>query len=232
MNRASSLSVTTSSDWKWIVRQVLLDDGSDDAGDVMEFRLTYSGQLLSIQGDPQSGQPLKKSQRDNKYALRRHFHFQLRQLWATVPFLHAGAPDNPTFLVIESSREERKYDRDTLAHRHQRGGFSWVPLVTKDLKLLCSLDVLMLRTDLLGSAVWRGDVDNRLKMLIDALKLPDDNEDYSSRQVLPEEKPMYVLMEDDRLLTKVSVETDHLLDVPPSVDHVQLVITVRIRVSG
>jgi hypothetical protein len=47
-----------------------------------------------------------------------------------------------------------------------------------------------------------------------------------------DEKPFFVLLEDDKLITKVSFETDQLLQYasnPPSEADVRLVITVRLR---
>jgi hypothetical protein len=196
----------------------------------MEFRLTYEGKLASIQGDPVCQQKIKPSQRENKYAMRRAFHAQLRRLWEVTPFLNAGERSGPSVFLTESGPDSPAYDRATLAARHARGQFNWIPLVTKDLNLICGLDVLFLRPDPPGSLVWRGDVDNRIKTLIDALKIPDDNEDYHLRTPLADEQPMYCLLQDDRLVTKLSVETDQLLDaISEKEDRVKLIITVRLR---
>ena len=71
-----------------------------------------------------------------------------------------------------------------------------------------------------------------MKTLFDALRIPVPEENYSSRVPQEDEKPFFCLLADDRLITKVSVETDQLLEFvgsSPSPDDVRLVITVRLR---
>jgi len=102
--------------------------------------------------------------------------------------------------------------------------------------LICSLDVLMLRVGPPGGALH--DVDNRLKTIFDALRMPKDGRELgahtSAGKQVPaaDETPFLVLLEDDRLITHVAVSTDMLLDPvssPPSRDEVRLVIHVTVR---
>ena len=75
-------------------------------------------------------------------------------------------------------------------------------------------------------------LDNRLKTLFDALTIPTANEGYHLRSAASDEKPLYCLLEDDKLITKIAVETDQLLQYvsnPPKEHDVRLVITVRLR---
>jgi len=77
-----------------------------------------------------------------------------------------------------------------------------------------------------------GDIDNRLKTLFDALRIPEAGENYHLNTKEAGETPFFCLLEDDKLITKVSVETDQLLQfVTPdrSVNEVRLVITVTLR---
>ena len=54
-------------------------------------------------------------------------------------------------------------------------GYNFVPLVTRDLELLCSIEILFLRFGDPGGVINRvGDLDNRLKTLFDALTMPRD----------------------------------------------------------
>jgi len=91
----------------------------------------------------------------------------------------------------------------------------------------------MLRPHAPGDVISAGDLDNRLKTLFDALRIPVLNERYSGRSPGDDEKPyFYCVLEDDKLITKVSVETDQLLEYVSSganPDDVRLVITVRLR---
>jgi hypothetical protein len=97
--------------------------------------------------------------------------------------------------------------------------------------LLCGLDVLFLRPDRPGGVVWAGDIDNRIKTLIDALRIPEANERYAQRTPGPDEQPFFCLLEDDKLVSKLSIETDQLLefDSPGNMNEVRLIITVHIR---
>ena len=191
----------------------------------MEFRLTYKGLLYATQGYQKSGQKHPKA--DNMHDVRKAFHQQLRRLWDITPFLKSGERGGPGALLAEGP-DAPDYRIDTLAKRYSRYGFNFVPLVTKELNLICGLDILFLRPDSPGNVIKSGDIDNRLKTLIDSMKIPDANEDYFKRVPEEDEKPMFVLLEDDSLITKISVETDQFLDIlAPS--EVMLVITVRLR---
>ena len=97
----------------------------------------------------------------------------------------------------------------------------FLPLVTSELKLTCWLDILYLRRKKPGELFEHGDIDNRLKTLIDSLAMPDLNQSYASRTQGTDELPyFYCLLENDRLVSKVTVETDYLLeDLPITDDH-------------
>ncbi|MDB5472820.1 MAG: hypothetical protein JWP99_123 [Devosia sp.] len=80
-----------------------------------------------------------------------------------------------------------------------------------------------------------GDIDNRLKTLFDALRMPDSKEELGGYDKPGEdEAPFYCLMTDDKLITKIAVETDRLLE-PTAADREnndndsRLVITVRLK---
>jgi hypothetical protein len=105
-------------------------------------------------------------------------------------------------------------------------------MVTANLHLIVGIDILFLRPDVPGRVVWAGDIDNRLKTLLDALRIPEAAENYSARTPSADETPFFCLLEDDKLITKVAVETDRLLEPvssPPRQDDARLVITVRLR---
>ena len=84
----------------------------------------------------------------------------------------------------------------------------------------------MLRPELPGQTlIVGGDIDNRLKTLFDALRIPKVGETAE-----PQEggiSPFYCLLQDDSLINHISVTTDILLlDVDPN--HVQLVVFVNL----
>jgi hypothetical protein len=54
--------------------------------------------------------------------------------------------------------------------RFHREGFTWLPIITKNNGMICKLEVLMLRHGNPGGVLY--DIDNRLKTLFDALRIP------------------------------------------------------------
>jgi len=62
-----------------------------------------------------------------------------------------------------------------LANKYQRCGYRFVPFVSKEYALACSLDILFLRRDDPGNLIKSGgDIDNRLKVLFDGLRMPQE----------------------------------------------------------
>jgi len=207
---------------------ILLDDPQNQPEDpCMEFRLTYKGALYASQGDARIGQRNRRA--DNMHDIRKIFHRQLRHLWEITPFLKTGERSGPGALLTEGP-DAPDYRISTLARKHSHYGFNFVPLVTRELNLICGLDILFLRPDHPGKVIESGDIDNRLKTLFDSMKIPNATEEYSKKVPEEDEKPMFVLLEDDSLITKISVETDQFLDILDGTkNEVMLVITVRLR---
>jgi hypothetical protein len=120
-----------------------------------------------------------------------------------------------------------------LGARYVQDGYRFIPLVRRELSLICSIRVLFLRPDQPGDVLRSGDIDNRLKTLFDALRLPKNKDElggYDAPGV--DENPFFCLLEDDSLITDVSVETDLLL--APIRDQfsdndARLVISVKLR---
>lgn len=200
----------------------------------MRFHLVYSGQL------PPSG---NKPRPEWVKKIREAFHPQLKLLWEThtalkrlrstaivalEPGKYLGVPSSPFSVDRDPSFPIQNGFVDLCAPI-VRDGRSYVPLVTKALDLNCSLSVLFLRQEDPGSLLLDGgDIDNRIKMLCDALKMPDGG--YPA-QYLHDHEPLYCLMESDALVAALDVETGRLLQ--PQSDHPQevtLVIEVEIRV--
>jgi hypothetical protein len=213
-------------------RVVLIDDpyNQPEDGPDMEFRLTYNGPLYSTQGDPPQHQQDKRA--GHKHILRRAFHKQLKRLWEITPYLRneEGIAHLRTIHQIGGAGGE-PHTIERLSAKHALFGFNFVPLVTYDMDLLCGLEILFLRPDKPGHVMWAGDLDNRIKTLIDALRIPKANERYDQMVQAADEKPFFCLLEEDELVTKLAVESDQLLqfESPDTMGEVRLVITVRIR---
>lgn len=103
--------------------------------------------------------------------------------------------------------------RDIVKAMYPMFGYSFVPLVREQMSLQCNLDILLLRRDMPGGVLHAGDIDNRIKTLIDGLRMPKSVNELSPAYSQPSfgEDPFYVLMEEDKLVSGFSVETDLLL---------------------
>jgi hypothetical protein len=89
------------------------------------------------------------------------------------------------------------------------------------------LDILFLRRDQPGGVVRHGgDVDNRIKVLLDGLRMPDRVEELGGLAIDADENPFYCLLEDDKLITEVNITTDRLLVPRDSNEHIHEVLLV------
>ena len=154
----------------------------------MEFHLFYKGKL-KVNGDKQ-----------HKQEIRRYFHPQLKRLWEQEPlmscneYLKRTESDSPFLINV--------------------GDFTFVPLVNQKVKLIAELDIVMLRPEAPGKIITQtGDIDNRLKTLFDALRMPQNNNEIPKGDTpKDDEKLFFCLLEDDNLITHLSVTTDRLLE--------------------
>jgi hypothetical protein len=177
--------------------------------DSVEFRLVYEGLLL--------GASNTKNRSDHKHAIRKVFHEQLKVLWEK----NSALDQWPSW---EMNR--RRSMRDRLAEHFKHNNVSYVPLSWDGLGVACRLDILMLRPESPGQTLIRGgDIDNRLKTLFDALRMPKIGE--VAEEPDSGANPFYCLLQDDSLINHLSVTTDLLLqDSDPN--NVKLVISVNL----
>lgn len=177
---------------------------------MLEFRLTYRGPLKSR----------TSATKLDKHQIRQHLRGQLKALWEQEPlgrFHH----------YIDPRREHRD---GNIALLKQVGPYTFAPLVTQAAgwNAVCSVDVLFLRPSAPGQLVGHGgDLDNRLKTLFDAMRVPTLSELPGGATPGAEDQPFHCLLEDDALVTQLSVTTDRLL-APSSPNDVELVIHVGV----
>jgi hypothetical protein len=158
----------------------------------------------------------------HKHEIRKRFHPQLKRLWSITRNLDERLVEGT---LATSYREE-------LANRFSRDGYRFCPLVTNALGVFCTLNILFLRADEPGALIQSGDMDNRLKTLFDALCMPKDQMQlggYTTPEI--DENPFYCLLEDDRLINNLTIETDTLLEPlggSYDVNDARLIISVRV----
>jgi hypothetical protein len=176
----------------------------------VRFTLTYDGILPSSAEAP------------FKQKIREVLHPQLKELWTHEPLAHHA----DSFLGVDTDSTKTSVLR-------QVGGHFFAPVVTPVLHLMAELRVEMLRPEPAGGIITnQGDLDNRLKTLFDALRVPSPQEITDGAMLSSAAEPVFTLLDDDRLVTAVSVETDRLLAPPDSSpNYTRLTISVTTKTS-
>jgi hypothetical protein len=195
----------------------------------LDFSLRYKGSL------PANGGPREK------HLIRRAFHPQLRALWNEHPLL-AGASTIPLIGLPEATgacdeadphlRFIRATRTEWIAREHRRGAFYFTPLVTNELDLRCALDIQFFRREAPGGLIQQGgDIDNRIKTLFDALRVPDEKQ-VDRTDPADDEVPFYCLLQDDALVTALSVRTERLLEPPTAGERpTDIALTIGVRIT-
>lgn len=174
----------------------------------MKFTLHYRG-ILKANGKP-----------DHKQCIRRCFHKQLAILWQQVPL-------NEQQYLLEKEPAKGK-----ISVIQTVNGFDFAPLINEQLNLIAELKIIMLRPEPPGSIITQaGDIDNRLKTLFDALKVPNASDIPACDIPREDETPFYCLLEDDNLITKISVQTDRLLYPCENQSEVEMLIHVSTKAT-
>ena len=174
----------------------------------MEFRLMYCGRLKG------------NGNAEEKHRIRQALHPQLANLWKQKPLtdyhdlLPGGKNAGRSLVSI--------------------GDFTFLPLVISKADLIAEINITFLRPEAPGCIVSSGggDIDNRLKTLLDALRIPHNmNELPNNAKPLGSEIPFYCLLEDDSLITHLSITTDRLLEPEQHQLDVVLIMHVRVKVT-
>ena len=149
-------------------------------------------------------------------------HHQLRELWDHEPL------SNHRDKWLDPRPDE---DDEVGRALCRTGTHTFVAFVKNDLRLVAELDILMLRPQRPGGIVQGADIDNRLKTLFDALRYPENLQEIPTGWIPRTcEDHLFCLLEDDRLITRVNVDTDRLLGLTKP-DEVELTIRVQVRAS-
>lgn len=181
---------------------------------MIEFRLLYSGSLL--------GASRNNTRAKLKHAMRKEFHPQLKRLWDTnneleryLRAVYAGNFNPETDAPATSPENVLDRAMDILSKRRERFGYRFIPLVTEKLCLSASIDILFLRPEDPGLLINSGDLDNRIKTIFDALRMPNSAAEIAGEPPMGDEQRFFCcLLEDDKLITQIRVTTDQLLMLP------------------
>jgi hypothetical protein len=184
----------------------------------MEFRLVVRGALPAKQ----------RGSSGAKHRIRRELHPQLRLLWQQ----HQRLND----WVTRKREQGDESPLISLSRQYARCGFHFVPLVAADSAAALSLDILILRRDEpFQLFTGTGDIDTRVKTLLDGLRMPQQCSELNGNVPQADEDPFFVLMEDDKLVYELNVTTDRLL-IPPEgneqIRDVHAIIKVKTKSSS
>ncbi|GMO78815.1 hypothetical protein BwDG23_48470 [Bradyrhizobium ottawaense] len=176
----------------------------------MKFRLIFEGAIP----------PRPRATLSQLHDIRLKLAPQLETLWSFEPL----AREKNSWLQHPGS-EPRGY-----AILEQRGTSLFAPLISKRNDLQCELDVTFLRQQAPGQLIGDGgDIDNRVKTLLDALSVPPPAQaDFFS--TIGPNRPIYCLLQDDGLVIKLTVETDRLLR--PAADKYDLFAILHVTVRA
>jgi hypothetical protein len=166
--------------------------------------MIYEGELATEPG------PKKK------HEMRQYFHHQLSQLWDAHPSLRVMKDNFVRFLAPERFPGYAQVPFNAFAERLKISGFRFVPLISDAFDTCCSIDIVYLRPEKYGPLIQRqtGDIDNRIKTLFDALRVPQPGpeiDELADETPGPDERPFFCLLEDDSLITEFRVTGDRLL---------------------
>ena len=177
----------------------------------VRFTLTYDGRLLSA-GD-------KHTRVRNKNEIRFHFTNQLEAVASHADFSRV---DTRVRLPSES--------KQPIVYSIRRfHGLNFIPLVARRTGASCALTIKLMRPEPPGQIVHGGDLDNRLKTLLDALRLPQNENEVLPSLAQKGSDALYTcLLEDDSLITELSVSTVLLLPSAPK-NYVRLIIDIELR---
>jgi len=142
----------------------------------------------------------------DKHDIRQAFHPQLKEQWRIESAL----------LGLENPDEK------------PRGDFRFIPIVAKNLHLVCRLEIVLLRPEEPGNIIKGGDIDNRLKTLFDSLSIPPEDQIKGMKPQTDEIPFFFCLLEDDIFVTSLEVRTERLLKTNPDASYAELFLTVKV----
>jgi hypothetical protein len=210
----------------------------------MKIRLVYEGDLFSNQTGS-NHRPSRLTIDQHKQKIRREIHHQLKRAFTELPALKSfsycpGCKTNHNFGMGDDNTHKTEDLQQCISReigdRAKVGKFYFCPLVNDKLGLECSLDILIMRHGTRRGVYEAGDLDNRVKTLIDGLTMPNLSQ-VQDDEPNNDEEPFFTLMSDDNIISGLRVEADLLhkissgQDGEKNISKVLAIITVEIKPS-
>ena len=174
----------------------------------MEFTLTYRGKLL--------GASRSNTRADEKQRLREHFGRQIERIWKDdirfndIDPTSLQEPISTAFDPFDVARPIQNWRG--FFFRLELKGYTFVPLLTAPVEADCWLVIRLLRPQRPGGIVYTGgDLDNTLKTIFDALRMPREAQEVLDPPAGVTRGLVYCLLADDRLVTRLVIDSKRLL---------------------
>ena len=190
----------------------------------MKFTVIYEGPL----------KPQKTAGKDHKHSIRQQFHDQLKKLWQLPPLSDlydtaVGVRSSDLTATFESSLAESSVSIRETGWIKSVDSIHFLPIVSQRSHTVAEVDITWFRNEAPGNLLRSGDIDNRLKTICDALQIPPHGQMPASPPLATREAPFYCVVEDDALITGLSVKAERLLR-PSNNDDVLLIIEVTTKI--
>ncbi|MEM1287447.1 MAG: hypothetical protein AAGH60_03765 [Pseudomonadota bacterium] len=144
------------------------------------------------------------------HEIRTKLSDQVLRLWMTEPNLRSWDVGYSTWGVEAPGKDQpRGLAREVFPLAFQRNGQSYGPLIPKRMKISCEVSINLFTVHTDEDLLSKGDIDNKLKRLVDALRIPTENV-----HPKPSDEPIFTVMEDDSQVTRLSVEHTKLFTDP------------------
>lgn len=177
----------------------------------------------------------KATQVEEKHRLREMTNRQLRNLSQLAPLKYYQFLEEPSRpgIVRPFTHEPDPLvdDPNTVPEVVTNvGRFRFAALICQSMGLCAELDIVFYVFGKSSGSLRRdGDLDNRAKTLLDGLSIPKKNQIKGWEPKHGSEDPLFVLLQDDSLVTKLSVSQEPWLEAPQNKDDVLAVVSVTVR---
>lgn len=186
--------------------------------ETLDFTLRYEGRLASGQGD---------HQREGKNALRSAFHRQLENLCETHWELKFAVRQPLPLAVLKGENLTVPGSMPEGLFGVERGGYIFVPIFSQTRASLIKVRIEIYRRQWLGRVFTPGgDLDNQAKVVLDGLRVPQDDNEAEGLD-LPAGSRCYCLLENDALITVATIESRQSLRTDTALDHASLMVHVE-----